>query len=225
VPNQPEPAVRATRKQVEDSTNLADKAGEAAEQAKQAAIERVESLREQAVSGIEQGRSQVAERIRHVGSALRSAGDDLRDQDEVIATYLDRASAGVERVASYVTSANPQSLARDAQDFARQRPAWFFGAAFLLGLAGGRFLKASAARGAEPLELDDSELEDLPRARRQPPRKPAQGQRSASAYGDEPIMPSATIPVTQGQRPTAQGQRAEYERPPVSGPGNGSNRS
>ncbi|HEY6560327.1 MAG TPA: hypothetical protein VI072_23750, partial [Polyangiaceae bacterium] len=127
----------------EGTSKLAEKAQTAADQVKSAAVERVQSVRERAESGLSQGRTQVADRIRHVSSALRSAGDNLRNDDEFIAGYVQTASERIERVASYVSETDPRDVLQDVQDFARQRPAWFFGGAFLLGLAAGRFLKAS----------------------------------------------------------------------------------
>ncbi|HEY6556163.1 MAG TPA: hypothetical protein VI072_02780, partial [Polyangiaceae bacterium] len=87
--------------------------------------------------------------------------------------------------ASYVSETDPRDVLQDVQDFARQRPAWFFGGAFLLGLAAGRFLKASGDRA---LELDDGDIEEFGPTHR--------GYRQQT-FG-QPITPSATIPVTQG---------------------------
>jgi hypothetical protein len=89
------------------------------------------------------------------------------------------------------------------EDFARQRPAWFFGGAFLLGLAAGRFLKASADNA---LELGDEDLEEL---------GPSYARSYGQPYG-QPITPSATIPVTQG------GERAPSTSPSMSGSPSGS---
>jgi hypothetical protein len=86
-------------------------------------------------------------RVRGVGTALRSAGEQLREEDDVVAGYAEKASERIESIASYLDSAEPRELARDAEDLARTHPAWFFGGAFLVGLAAGRFLKASTESG------------------------------------------------------------------------------
>jgi hypothetical protein len=187
----------------EGSSKLADKASQAAEQVKTAAVERVQSVRDRAETGITQGRGQVADRIRHVSTALRSASDNLRNDDEFIASYVETASERIERIATYVNEANPRDVLRDVEDFARQRPAWFFGGAFLLGLAAGRFLKASADNA---LELGDEDLEEL---------GPSYARSYGQPYG-QPITPSATIPVTQG------GERAPSTSPSMSGSPSGS---
>jgi hypothetical protein len=45
-----------------------------------------------------------------------------------------------------VDHATPRTIARDVHRFAQEKPAWFFGGAFLLGLAVGRFVKSSSER-------------------------------------------------------------------------------
>lgn len=190
-----------------DASKLADKASQAAEQVKTAAVERVQSARDRAESGITEGRTQVADRIRHVSSALRSASDHLREDDDFIASYVETASERIDRIASYVSEANPRDVLHDVQDFARQRPAWFFGGAFLLGLAAGRFLKASTDN---TLELGDEDIEDLG-----PGYRRARAGYGQPGYG-QPITPSATIPVTQGA------ERAPSASPSMSGSPSGS---
>jgi len=194
----------------ENAAKLADKATQTAEQVKTAAVERVQSVRDRAQTGIDQGRTQVADRIRHVSSALRSASDNLREEDEFIAGYVETASERIERIASYVSEADPRAVLHDVEDFARQRPAWFFGGAFLLGLAAGRFLKASGDQRESALELDDSDIEEIrgPRYRRPQPY----GQQSFAP----PITPSATIPVTQAS------ERSSGASPSMSGSPSGS---
>lgn len=118
-----------------------NKPQQAAEQLKNAAVEQAEKVRSQADSA----KDHAVERIRRVGSALKSAGDELRQQDEFVADYAARAAAGIDRVAEYLTSVPPRELVHDAEQFARRKPALFFGGAFLVGLAAGRFLRASSS--------------------------------------------------------------------------------
>ena len=88
----------------------------------------------------------MADRIRRVGSALRSASDKLREEDQMAARYADIASEGVERAARYVGSTDLSRAVRDLEGFARRQPALFFGGAFLVGLAAGRFLQSTQHR-------------------------------------------------------------------------------
>lgn len=144
-----------TGSQVQGSpSGLVDKLAQTADESAHKAIERVQETRERARSGIERQQAQLGERIREVSEALRGSGLKLKDNDAV-ASLLDGASERVDRLASYVDTASPRSVARDLHDFARDKPAWFFGGAFLAGLALGRFAKSSARAASE--ELSDAE--------------------------------------------------------------------
>jgi hypothetical protein len=128
----------------EAAKGLAAKTHDAAERLKGSAIEQVGIVREQA----ESGRERAAERVRRLGGAIRNAGQDLRDQDDAfVAKYADVISDKIERTAEYIGSLEPRTLVDDATQLARQRPALFFGGAFLLGLAAARFLKSSEGNG------------------------------------------------------------------------------
>jgi hypothetical protein len=108
------------------------------EDAREAAQRQVEEVRAQA----DFVKEHAVERIRRVGSALRTAGDGLGD-DEALADYARKASERLDGFASYLSTADGKRLVRDTEELARQKPALFFGGAFLLGLAAGRFLKSS----------------------------------------------------------------------------------
>ncbi|MET0411600.1 MAG: hypothetical protein ABW217_09895 [Polyangiaceae bacterium] len=73
---------------------------------------------------------------------MRGVGKELQD-DAIVAKYADSISDGIDLVATYVSVLEPGSLVGDVTRLARRRPAWFFGGAFLIGLAAGRFLKSS----------------------------------------------------------------------------------
>jgi len=206
-PTRPEPRDSAKQDSMkQEAMHLTDRAERAAEQVKSAAIDRVHTVRDQAQNGLDQGRSQVVERIRHVSSALKSAGNELRKNDETIARYVAAAGDKIESVASYVSSAEPGSVLRDAEDLARRKPAWFFGGAFLLGLAGGRFFKASQKGSQyESEELGDSDFVPLsssyrPEASRRQ-QSYAQGPYASPGTAapkpiQRPIAPSETVSVT-----------------------------
>jgi hypothetical protein len=156
--NEPPAAPRSGNGNQQRQERLPERTQEAADRARHAAIEKVETARDRAREEIEQGRQQVAERIRRLSSALRSASDTLREDDRVVARYADYASETIERAANYVGSADVRRTARDIEGFARRQPAVFFGSAFLLGLAAGRFLKSSQGRDRdhERFEARDS---------------------------------------------------------------------
>ena len=81
--------------------------------------------------------------MRRVALQLRHVGEALQSEDEFAARLSQRASGGVDKIANYVHSADVRQLRNDAESFARTRPAVFFGGAFLLGMAVGRFFKSS----------------------------------------------------------------------------------
>lgn len=122
-----------------NESKLGAKAHETTEKLKDTAVERVSEARHMA----EAQKEQLADRVRRVGSAVREAGDRLRDEDQLLGRYAGFAADGIERAASYLSTADPKAAIQDVESFARRKPALFFGGAFLIGLAAGRFLKSS----------------------------------------------------------------------------------
>ena len=88
-------------------------------------------------------RERVTGRVRTLGRALKGAGEML-EEDDLVAQCLHYASDKVNGVAGYVEELEPTRAAEDLRDLARDRPALFFGGAFALGLALGRFARSSA---------------------------------------------------------------------------------
>jgi hypothetical protein len=144
----------------------ATKAKEGAEQLKTKALERVEEARDKALSSKEK----MAARVRRVGSAVRSASDNLRQEDDMVARYAEKASDRIERAAQYLSTTEPRQIMRDAEGFGRREPAVFFGGAFLLGLVVGRFLKSSQEHENALSFDEDFERRRLPAPRTGQPR-------------------------------------------------------
>lgn len=121
------------------------------ENAASVAIEKVRQVRDQAQSGLEQQRVEVVERIRRLGDVLRSSSETLARTDPLAHQLFDTAHQRIERVAGYVETLTPGDLANDVAELSRRRPGIFFGGAFILGLALGRFAKSSTGTaGGEP---------------------------------------------------------------------------
>jgi hypothetical protein len=137
--NMDQPNVGTKRATSSNTSKVTAKTHEAAAQVKEVVAEQANQLRDRAVSAKEQA----GDRIRGVATQLRGMSDTLRQGDPLAADVAERASQGVESVARYVSSATPQSFIRDTEQLARRQPALFYGAAFLLGLAAGRFIKSS----------------------------------------------------------------------------------
>jgi hypothetical protein len=135
-------------KAAEGANRAAERLEHSAEQVTSAAIEKVRQVREEAQSGIEHQREEIANRVRRVGGVLRSTGQTLGTDDPLSQQLFDAAGDRIERIAEYISSVTPGSLAGDVQSLARRQPGLFFGGSFILGLALGRFAKSSAAGAA-----------------------------------------------------------------------------
>lgn len=138
------------------SESATSKSHDAAMHMKDAVLERAERAREEA-------REQAAQRIRRVATQLKNVGETLGPDDRVASDIADRAGRSVERLATYVSSTDLRGVARDAEDFARRQPVVFFGGAFLVGFALGRFARSSSpqarqvSRSSEGLNMQRDE--------------------------------------------------------------------
>lgn len=167
------------------ASGLVDKLAQNAEQTAAKAIDRVKESRGRAEQGLEKQHEKITSRIRGLGDALRSSSESLEDNEQVSA-LLNIASEQVDRVAQYVDTATPRSVARDIERFAREKPAWFFGGAFLAGLALGRFAKSSAESSDDGLRFSEGDLESTGRYPQ------ARGGASATYASQTPYQRSTT---------------------------------
>lgn len=163
-------------------SGLGAKSHDAAEQLKHEIVDQAMHVRERA----ESVKEDTAERIRRVASQVRSAGETLRPNDSFAASLAERASQSMEGIARYVASADARSFVQDAEQLARRQPAAFFGGAFLLGLAAGRFLKSSG--GGNVAQLGPEGARSSQPARQQP----AGGAAAAQPLGGEPVSRHAS---------------------------------
>lgn len=103
--------------------------------------------RDSASSSLAGSRRQAADQVGGVASALHSAGQHLRgEQQDRIAGLADGLAEQVDQVAAYLRDVDFRQVARDVEDLARRQPAIVFGAALALGILGARFLKSSERR-------------------------------------------------------------------------------
>lgn len=125
-------------------TSLANRTHEVADEMRQATLQRVESMRASAQTA----KDNAAERVRGFGSTVRKVGEHLRVEDQhYIADKANDASQRLDNFASYLSSAEIATMLRDTSSLARRNPGWFFGGAFVVGLAAGRFLKGASGGG------------------------------------------------------------------------------
>lgn len=123
-------------------------AGHVLDQTHQQAGQLVDGVKQQTTTRFEAQKDQAVTMLTTVGQALRQTGQYLREQEQApVATYADKAATQVERVSGYMRNRDLPQLVSGAEDFARQRPAIFVGAAATLGLLAARFLKSSGSGG------------------------------------------------------------------------------
>jgi len=138
-------------------------------------LDKIASTRSQLQSELEERRNQAGDTLRRVADVLRNAGEQARTDDEQIGKYADLASERIERVASYVSSADLRSIVRDAEDLARRQPMLFYGGALFLGVLAGRAIKGISRPVAQAYEREPA----MYTQRTSQAREPQTAQRSA----------------------------------------------
>lgn len=92
-------------------------------------------------------------------NAVRRAGDDLGQSDHSPASRLVmKAADGLETFSRSLADKDPGDLLNAVRDFGRRNPMAFIGGAVLVGLAVGRFARASERRGETRRFVDDDEI-------------------------------------------------------------------
>lgn len=107
-----------------------------------------DKLREQ----VDQRSTEAGEQVTAMSQALRSSGEQLRnDGKETPAKLIEGAAQRVDRIGSYLRDSDSNRILGDAESWARSRP-WIAAAAgALVGFAASRFLKASSSRRHDQL--------------------------------------------------------------------------
>lgn len=127
------------------------------------ANQQLRRTRERMEEQVEVQRERVTGRVRTLGRALKGASSML-EEDDVVAQCLHFASDKVESVAGYVEGMSTAGAAEDLRAVAKDRPAWFFGGAFVLGLALGRFARSTAGSIAASAEQERAVRRAKPRS-------------------------------------------------------------
>lgn len=114
-------------------------------EAKAKASDLKNKAQEEAQSRLAEGKSQAADALDDISGALHETGSALRDRDrDAFARYADAAADQVEQFTRSIRDRNVGEILDEAHRFARRDPGLFIGGAFVLGIFGARFLKASA---------------------------------------------------------------------------------
>jgi ElaB/YqjD/DUF883 family membrane-anchored ribosome-binding protein len=129
-------------------------------QAGQQVQEKAGELKSQASNRIreqlDERSSQAGEQVSAVSQALRSSGEQLRNEGhETPAKLIDGAAQRVDRIGSYLRDSNSDRILNDVESWARRRPWVAAAAGALVGLAASRFLKASSSRRYEQLSTSN----------------------------------------------------------------------
>jgi hypothetical protein len=105
-------------------------------------------IKQNVTSRVDEQKNRAADGLGGIANVFRSAGNELRNENEMVAQYVDMASDQLKRFADQIREKGVTDMLDDVHTFARRRPALFIGGAFLVGLGIARFLKSTAARQA-----------------------------------------------------------------------------
>ncbi len=175
--------------------------GPVVDQAKHALTTVANQAREQMTHRIDAQRDRAVETIGDVAGAIRETGEKL-DGIGPLGDVAGRAADGMERLAKFFEGKQVTDIVRDVERFARREPAIFLGAAFAVGLIGGRFLKSSSAHGDEDARFANA------RAQRD----------SAWAAGDDGYLSSDDLEDYESRRHGAEGFSSGIPRIETDGP-------
>jgi hypothetical protein len=110
-------------------------------------------IKQNVTSRVDEQKNRAADGLGGIAKVIRNAGNELRTENEALASYVDMASDQLRRFADQIRQKGVADMMDDVHDFARRRPALFIGGAFLVGLGIARFLKSSADRDAYDTEI------------------------------------------------------------------------
>jgi len=118
-------------------------------------------IQQRVTSRVDEQKNRAADGLGGIADVFRSAGNELRSENEALASYVDMASDQMRRFADTIRQRGVADMMDDVTEFARRRPALFVGGAFLIGLGIARFLKSSADRGDDRRYSDFSSADPM----------------------------------------------------------------
>ena len=104
-------------------------------------------IQQRVTSRVDEQKNRAADGLGGIADVFRNAGNELRNENETLAGYVDMASDQLKRFADNIRQRGVADMMDDVNRFARRNPAMFIGGAFLIGFGIARFMKASADRG------------------------------------------------------------------------------
>ena len=143
-----DPSSRGSEETAKDK--VVAKAGETLEQGKEKAGEVAGQARGAFARTVDERSSELGGRIGTAAESARRMADQLREEGQAgPAGIADQAAERAERLGSYLRASDGDRLVRDVEGFARRQPWAVATGAFVLGIIGARFLKASSERRAD----------------------------------------------------------------------------
>ena len=146
--------------------NVTSGARETAEQVKHKAAEMTEAitstLKEEAERLFDEQKGKAASKVGRYGKLIHQSAHALRAvKADGVADMVDGAAERVEHINDYLEERTLAQVLDDVGEVARRHPGMMLGGLFIAGLAGARFLKASASRddagGGSASESDEDE--------------------------------------------------------------------
>ena len=104
-------------------------------------------IQQRVTSRVDEQKKRAADGLGGIADVFRTASNELRTDNEALASYVDLAGDQMRRLADHIRERGVADMLDDVHAFARRRPALFIGGAFVIGLGLARFLKSSADRG------------------------------------------------------------------------------
>lgn len=140
----------------EGQASAREMASNAAQTVKQEAASFAADAREKAAGQIDQHKETATRTLGDFANAIRKAGDELSQSDQSVASRLvQQAADGLEGLSRSVADKRPEEMLDAVRDFGRRNPMAFVAGSVLVGLAVGRFFRASA----EPRQSDYTRVE------------------------------------------------------------------
>lgn len=171
--------------------------GDAGRAVREEAAQFASSAQDKARGAIDQRKDAATRTLGDFADAVRKAGDELGQRDQSMASQMVRQAAdSLEGLSRTLSERRPEELLDTIRDFGRRNPAAFLGGALLIGVAVGRFARASSeADGQGRRGAYDQDLgQRLSEPTMAPPAYATQGQdldvgsRGTEAFGASPQM-------------------------------------
>jgi hypothetical protein len=142
-----QPAYEFDQGESSTTEGVKEKAQGVAEQVKEKAGDVKDRAGGRITQLVDRKSTESGQQVVQTAQALRRAGEGLREQgQDAQAKLAEQAAERTEMLGAYLCNSDGDRILRDVEDFARRQPVIVAAGAFVLGLAGARFLKASSSR-------------------------------------------------------------------------------